>query len=321
MKIKQGDAYDIYVVLTDEDGEKISVSNNEAEMVEFTIERLRKTCPGEVVELPGNQWTGTGTVSRLDTYGNYKDMQTIQGTGIQSKFAPGDVINVELGDHTLKPYKYGSTRPIKVMATYYDDVNQKEYLVTDAGPMRAYTEEIESEDVLSTAYLRTFDQYENYVCIFKEGSLVGAGFVEGDVVDIIQTDIPGSTARYVIGRNVIVRRSPVLGAAVDDDEIWFYRSDMLRIPDLTPAGTIPGNLTIKTAMCDMDGFGPFTKFTQSMTISATHGKYAFPLTQQETFAMSGVQPFEARIKFAEQQVVGTSLGVVMVEESTSKEVL
>ena len=34
MKIKQGDAYDVYITLTDDDGEQISVNGGDAEMVE-----------------------------------------------------------------------------------------------------------------------------------------------------------------------------------------------------------------------------------------------------------------------------------------------
>ena len=73
---------------------------------------------------------------------------------------------------------------------------------------------------------------------------------------------------------------------------------------------------------DQEQFFDHASFSQEMTIATDHsGDYVLPLTQQETFALHGVFPLEARIKFADQTVVGTSLGVVNVEESQSREVL
>ncbi|MBQ6232817.1 MAG: hypothetical protein IJQ41_06345 [Firmicutes bacterium] len=204
MKIKQGDAYDVYITLTDDDGEQISVNGGDAEMVEVMLGRLRKTCPGDITEMPRQVWSGDGTVEEKDVMIGDKDygiVTVISGDGISDVFSEGDIISIEYADPTQAPYVKTMTN-LHVWNSYYNE---------DTG------------------------------------------------VDFI-------------------------------------------IPEQVP-------------------FGDYT-FEQEMTIKGLHsGEYVMPLTQQETFALGGVLPFEARVKFADQAVVGTTLGVVRVDESMSREVL
>ena len=58
-----------------------------------------------------------------------------------------------------------------------------------------------------------------------------------------------------------------------------------------------------------------------VTVKRHETTYSYPLSQRDTFSLAGTQPIEARVKFGDETVVGTSLGVVVVEESQSKEVL
>lgn len=201
MKIKQGDAYDIHIKLTDGEGSLVSVDNS-AELVEFMLGRLRKTCPGEVEETTTKQWTGEGTFVLLTTE-EYPANPAVRGTGIENKFSAGDVVDVILDDPSSVPYMTRSLWSLKVVGEYYND---------------------------------------------------------------------GMDANYV------VFSTEAIGA-----------------------------------------FGPYSSFTQNMTIRST--EYVLPLSQQETFSLEGVVPFEARVKFADSQVVGTSLGAVVVEHSMSREVL
>lgn len=196
MKIKQGDAYDIHVNLVDGDGTLISVSNN-AQLVEFMLGRLRKTCPGEAEEVATKEWTGEGTFVNV-IGGDWDGYLAIRGAGIADVFQVGDVVNVAFADPTSFPYKNCLSKSTKVLS---------------------------------------------------------------------------------------VSSNPVELIIVDTDEF----------------GT------------------SYVSFTQDITVSTT--EYVMPLSQQDTFSLEGVVPFEARVKFADSQVVGTSLGAVVVEHSMSREVL
>ena len=55
--------------------------------------------------------------------------------------------------------------------------------------------------------------------------------------------------------------------------------------------------------------------------SVTTGKWLFPVTQEETACMTGMLPFQVRVKFAGGNVVGARLPNVYATASISTEVL
>lgn len=61
------------------------------------------------------------------------------------------------------------------------------------------------------------------------------------------------------------------------------------------------------------------KFPGDVTYS--EGVFTFSLAQTETHGFSGILPFQARVKFIDGSVVGTSLGMAAISVSASKAVL
>lgn len=51
------------------------------------------------------------------------------------------------------------------------------------------------------------------------------------------------------------------------------------------------------------------------------GMWVFPLTQEETFKLSGVRPLKVRAKFTDEQVGKAELGPVVVHKEKSRRVL
>lgn len=200
MRIKQGDAYDVFITLTDDEGGIVSMTYGEAEIVEIMLGRLRKTCPGEITENEVRGWEGlaSGEVKSFFIGDEaYDDTFIINGDGITDMIREGDTITIDFSDPSVDPH-------------------------------------MERAKVKVTA--------------------VGDGFI---------------------------------------------------VPDGY-----------------MSPFEGVTSFDQEVSITVEHtGGFVMPLTQEETFAMSGTLPLEARVKFTDGTVVGTSLGVVVVDESQSKEVL
>ena len=66
--------------------------------------------------------------------------------------------------------------------------------------------------------------------------------------------------------------------------------------------------------------GAITK-TYPGDVTYSEGVFTFPLTQTETHALTGILPFQARVKFLDGSVVGTSLGMAAISISASKAVL
>lgn len=54
---------------------------------------------------------------------------------------------------------------------------------------------------------------------------------------------------------------------------------------------------------------------------AESGVYYFPVTQIETLTLSGIVPFDVRVKFTTGDAKGKNLGVVCVSPTGAKEVL
>lgn len=66
----------------------------------------------------------------------------------------------------------------------------------------------------------------------------------------------------------------------------------------------------------------FLQKTYPGEITCADGKWLFPLTQEESFKLSGFQQtVQVRVKFNSGEVVGAVIGSVPVTASTSKEVL
>lgn len=66
------------------------------------------------------------------------------------------------------------------------------------------------------------------------------------------------------------------------------------------------------------------KLSKRLTEDEVHyddGKWIFPMTQEETFALSPVAGLQARVKFLTGDVVGGRIGNIYVRPSNSAEVL
>ena len=68
--------------------------------------------------------------------------------------------------------------------------------------------------------------------------------------------------------------------------------------------------------------GGITKtYPESVTYDAEGGCFIFPITQTESHSLTGILPFQIRLKFLNGDVIGTSLGTVEVSVSASSEVI
>lgn len=162
MKIKQGDAYDIQVKLVDGDGSLISIDNN-AQMVEFMIGNLRKTCPGEVEEVATKEWTGEGYFY-LYISSTYLGNDAIKGElALAGKFAVGDIVDVILEDPSAVPYRTRSSSSLELIAIDSDSDPDKAILIFDGnGHFGSYTSFTQNMTIRSTEYILPLSQQDTF---------------------------------------------------------------------------------------------------------------------------------------------------------------
>ena len=63
------------------------------------------------------------------------------------------------------------------------------------------------------------------------------------------------------------------------------------------------------------------KYPETITYDKTTGNFSIYLTQKETFGFSGEQEMKVRVKFVDNNVIGTDVVKIEVTPSTSKEIL
>lgn len=128
----------------------------------------------------------------------------------------------------------------------------------------------------------------------------------------------------------VVKGTGISGCFQQDDRIEIVFADPAAKPFKEKVQALVkgvyNDTDLSTEYLVLDGYVNFGQggipFTQDMSIYVLHpAEYVMPVTEKETFALSGTLPLEVRVKFTDDTVVGASMGVVTVDRVNSREVL